>query len=65
MSSIHFLNVNEGDCTWIQHSSGHNTLIDICNGNAEINGIEENLQEACTYESVAGNYGQKNIQIIR
>lgn len=33
--SIHFLNVGEGDCTLIQHKSGRNTLIDICNGNAE------------------------------
>lgn len=34
MSQIYFLNVNEGDCTWIQHDSGRNTVIDICNGNA-------------------------------
>lgn len=29
MGVIHFLNVDEGDCTWIRHPSGHNTVIDI------------------------------------
>ena len=33
MAIIHFLNVKNGDCTLIQHSSGRNTLIDISNGN--------------------------------
>jgi competence protein ComEC len=29
MPRIHFLNVNDGDCSIIQHSSGHNTVIDV------------------------------------
>ena len=29
MGIIHFLNVNEGDCTWIHHPSGRNTVIDV------------------------------------
>ena len=33
MERIHFLNVKNGDCSWIQHASGRNTVIDICNGN--------------------------------
>ena len=33
MSTIHFLNIREGDCTWIQHDSNRNTVIDISNGN--------------------------------
>lgn len=37
MGVVHFLNVNEGDCIWIQHPSKHNTVIDISNGNEEIN----------------------------
>lgn len=37
MGVVHFLNVNEGDCTWIQHLSGHNTVIDVSNGNADVN----------------------------
>ena len=58
MAIIHFLNVKNGDCTLIQHSSGRNTLIDISNGN-DINefykaesALEENL-------SPKGNFKQK------
>lgn len=58
MAIIHFLNVKNGDCTLIQHSSGRNTLIDISNGN-DINEfykaesvLEENL-------SPKGNFKQK------
>ena len=35
MASVHFLNVAPGDCTIIRHSSGHVTMVDICDGNAE------------------------------
>lgn len=32
MATLHFLNVGPGDCTWISHDDGKNTVIDICNG---------------------------------
>ena len=38
---IHFLNVNEGDCTIIEHESGRITMIDICAGNL----VENNATE--------------------
>ena len=31
MATIHFLNVKEGDCSIIEHNSGHKTVIDVCN----------------------------------
>lgn len=34
MKRVHFLNVKQGDCICIEHSSGVNTVIDIWNGNA-------------------------------
>lgn len=37
MSTVHFLNVNEGDCTWIHHNSGRNTVIDISKHDDENN----------------------------
>lgn len=40
MSTIHFLNVNDGDCSWIKHESGRVTVIDVCAAN------EESLNEA-------------------
>lgn len=50
MGVIHFLNVNEGDCTWIEHPSKHNTVIDISNGSLVCN----------VFESTSGNHNQKN-----
>ena len=38
MSRVHFLNVDEGDCSWIEHDSGSNTIVDISN---------ENLKACC------------------
>lgn len=32
MAKIHFLNVDEGDCSIIQHDNGKVTMIDICCG---------------------------------
>lgn len=54
MSTIHFLNVNDGDCSWIKHESGRVTVIDICAGN------EEDTNEECLYEALFGNYHQKD-----
>lgn len=52
---IHFLNVKEGDCSFIQHKSGRNTLIDICNGNSkDISKITATIDE-----SIYGNFKQK------
>ena len=31
MAVIHFLNVKQGDCTFIQHNDGKVTVIDVCN----------------------------------
>ena len=33
MPTVHFLNVGQGDCSILQHSSGRVTMIDICGGN--------------------------------
>lgn len=64
MERLHFLNVNEGDCTWIQHCSGRDTIVDICNGNAvdvkRNDGIAllEELAKATTIGGPQGNYNQ-------
>ena len=31
MAVIHFLNVKQGDCSWIKHNDGKITVIDVCN----------------------------------
>lgn len=55
MGVIHFLNVKEGDCIWVQHPSGHNTIIDISNATETINLFES--------ASASGNHNQKNYPV--
>jgi len=52
MGIVHFLNVSEGDCTWIKHPTGHNTIIDISNAKE----VEVLFEKA----SASGNHNQKN-----
>lgn len=58
MAKIHFLNVDEGDCSIIQHDNGNVTMLDICCGN-----IEEEVQKSFSAESLntglRGNFKQK------
>lgn len=53
MGVVHFLNVNEGDCTLIQHASGHNTVIDISNGSSVVS----------IFENASGNHRQKDYPV--
>lgn len=53
MGVIHFMNVNEGDCSLIQHPSGHITVIDISNGTTV----------APVFESASGNHNQKDYPV--
>lgn len=55
MSAVHFLNVCNGDCVWIEHPSGRNTVIDISNGQ-EVTNISENA-------SLCRNHRQKNYPV--
>ena len=59
MAKIHFLNVDEGDCSIIQHDNGHVTMIDICCGNIEKQQktAEQIIKEAA--EGLRGNFNQK------
>lgn len=60
MGTIHFLNVNEGDCIWVQDDQQGNTIIDVCNARIEEQEDEQSniLTETCS-ASVPGNYRQK------
>jgi hypothetical protein len=44
MATFHFLNVDEGDCSLIQHNSGHISVIDVCNARQET--LEESVRAA-------------------
>jgi len=65
MSVIHFLNVKEGDCSIIEHTSGHNSAIDVCNARKpELRGLGSLFSESSAeIESIlrasSGNFNQK------
>ena len=57
MSTIHLLNVKNGDCTIFEHSSGRKTMIDICAGNIEVESQAiETFREALSISKPKGNY---------
>lgn len=60
MSLIHFLNVKNGDCTWIEHDGGHNTMIDVCN--AKPVRLNKNLKMNLD-EEYYGNHNRKNYPV--
>lgn len=55
MGTIHFLNVKEGDCIFVQHSTGNSTVIDVSNGTAILEG-EQYVQHSL---GIGGNYNRK------
>lgn len=59
MAIIHFLNVGNGDCSFIEHDSGRNTIIDICCGNNADN-LSETIERKVGGN---GNYRQKDYPI--
>jgi len=63
MGIFHFLNVRDGDCSIIQHPSGHITVVDVCNASVDSateKVIKEALAKVLVDKSTAhGNYAQK------
>lgn len=61
MAKIHFLNVEEGDCTIIQHQDGKVTMIDVCNADAsEERHIVKALESESLIGGIKGNFHQKD-----
>ena len=59
MAKIHFLNVDEGDCSIIQHDSGLITMIDVCCGNIEEKEAVTEVFSADSVNQVQGNFNMK------
>ena len=63
MARIHFLNVEEGDCSIIEHDNGHVTMIDVCSAKQPSEEIAKGQQTfSDSIESLKipmGNYHQK------
>lgn len=61
MSIVHFLNVKEGDCSIIEHCSGHVSVIDVCNAR-KLQPTEACITEAMLTKS-SGNLKQKEYPV--
>lgn len=60
MPTIHFLNVNNGDCSVIEHYSGHVTVIDVCNARPPDPVVEAITALIAKGErGITGNFQQK------
>ena len=60
MAKLHFLNVDEGDCSIIEHDDGKISMIDICCGNfEEKQPSAESIYFASSVNSIKGNFNQK------
>ena len=64
MASIHFLNVNQGDCSAVRHNSGRVTVIDVCNAKPIDRTAEErNAVMARLEKGSSGNFRQKKYPV--
>ncbi len=59
MATIHFLNVNDGDCSIIEHNSRHVTVIDVCNARPPEPITEAVSARLTKAERIIGNFHQK------
>lgn len=64
MARMHFLNVDEGDCSIIQHNSGRITVIDVCNAEgpqaaSKAVASKQSLME----KGINGNFQQKKYPV--
>ena len=70
-AELHFLNVKEGDCTWIKHANGNNTIIDVFNASTERTVTDTNARLLLEYlvatevkaKGVNGNFRQKEYPV--
>jgi beta-lactamase superfamily II metal-dependent hydrolase len=64
MARIHFLNVNEGDCSIIQHNTDRVTVIDVCNAKPSQALVEKITKIAAMSEKgLLGNFSQKKYPV--
>jgi len=71
VSTLHFMNVGQGDCIWIRHADAKNTVIDVCNGRSQEPAaksdqmplIREMLEILELRKGVGGNFRQKDYPV--
>lgn len=60
--TFHFLNVKNGDCSIIEHGSGHVSVIDVCNAEKVTTPMSD-LELKSITERVSGNFQQKKYPV--
>lgn len=64
MPTIHYLNVREGDCSIIEHFSGHTTVIDVCHAKPVERIAETILVDLAKADrGISGNFQQKKYPV--
>lgn len=59
MGIFHYLNVGEGDCSIIEHPSGHVTVVDVSCAEAEVEEEPEKIAKSFGESKIGGNFRQK------
>lgn len=59
MARVHFLNVNDGDCSIIQHENGDVTMIDVCNARSITQDAGGTQLLENKFSLMKGNFNQK------
>ncbi len=59
MPIVHFLNVKEGNCSIIEHGSGHVSVIDVCNARREEDLLATAISRLLEKAAGSGNLKQK------
>ena len=62
MPTIHFLNVKQGDCSVIEHISGHVTVLDVCNAKPSEAELEKSVRQLAE-SGILGNFQQKKFPV--
>lgn len=62
MPTIHFLNVKQGDCSVIEHISGHVSVLDVCNAKPADTEIEKSIRTLAE-SGILGNFNQKQYPV--
>jgi competence protein ComEC len=62
--TLHFLNVGHGDCTWIKHGDGLNTVVDVCHARSPTVHPPRGLLAALEAPTQLGrDFGQKKYPV--
>lgn len=65
MGVFHYLNVKQGDCSIIQHPSGHVTVVDVCNVSKDTSQhyFDQAMKSLVEERGIRGDFNQKDYPV--